>query len=122
MQLTKVYRIDGLDCAVCADKVQANVNSLSQVSSADIDFLSGRFTVTVREEASETVWDDVLNAVNATEPEAVLQESKPASAACSNCSDEDSSCARAGESPYHMLPQTAKLPAALSIPLRISLS
>jgi copper chaperone CopZ len=40
-----VYRLEGLCCAVCADKIETAVNKIDGVTSARIVFMTQRLTV-----------------------------------------------------------------------------
>ncbi|GHV02991.1 cadmium transporter [Clostridia bacterium] len=44
--MVKIYKIDGLDCANCAAKIEQAINKLSEVERAELNFAAGKLTVT----------------------------------------------------------------------------
>lgn len=52
MSMKRVYRLDGLDCANCAAKIEKQVIDLSEVLDASINLLEQKLTVLMREEIS----------------------------------------------------------------------
>jgi copper chaperone CopZ len=54
--MKKVFKIEDLDCAHCAAKIEEAVKKIEGVTNAQVSFLSQKFTL----EADETVFDDVL--------------------------------------------------------------
>lgn len=54
--MKKVFKIEDLDCAHCASKMQDAVKKIDGVLSASVNFIMQKFTL----EADEAVFDDVL--------------------------------------------------------------
>ena len=54
--MKKVLKMEGLDCAQCAAKMEAAISKLEGVSSASVSFMTQRLTV----EADEAAWDAIL--------------------------------------------------------------
>lgn len=51
--MKKVYRLQDLDCANCAAKMENAINKLPQVESAVVSFLTQKMTVTYAESVDE---------------------------------------------------------------------
>ena len=43
--MEKVYRLDGLDCANCAAKIERSVQQIKGVENAQVDFMSTKLTI-----------------------------------------------------------------------------
>lgn len=43
--MKKFYRLDGLDCANCAAKMEKAINDLTEVSSATVNFMTTKLTI-----------------------------------------------------------------------------
>lgn len=54
--MKKTFKLDEVDCANCALKMQDAVKEIEGVTSASVNFLTQKFTL----EADDAVFDDVL--------------------------------------------------------------
>ena len=68
MELT--YRIDGIDCANCASKLERAIAKLPGVQQAQLNFLPGRLVVSA---ASDAVHESIVALVQKREPDATLR-------------------------------------------------
>ena len=70
--MKKVYRLEELDCANCAAKLEAAIRKLPDVVNAEVNFLLQKLTL----EAADEKFDEVLEAVKKTihkmEPDCTL--------------------------------------------------
>ena len=57
--MKKSYRLQDLDCAVCAEKMADAIRRIDGVESADVSFLMQKLTLT----ADETHFDEILKKV-----------------------------------------------------------
>ncbi|MGN0567532.1 MAG: cation transporter [Acutalibacteraceae bacterium] len=57
--MRKVYKLEDLDCANCAAKMETAIKKIDGVQSATVNFLSQKLTV----EADEAVFEDVLKKI-----------------------------------------------------------
>lgn len=55
--MKKIFKIEGLDCAVCADKIERKVKEIPGVTSVSVNFLTQKFTL----EAPDDLFDKILN-------------------------------------------------------------
>lgn len=54
--MKKVYKMDNLDCANCASKMQNNISKLDGVKSVNINFMRQKMTL----EADDNIFDSIL--------------------------------------------------------------
>lgn len=54
--MKKIYRLEDLDCAHCAAKIEDGIAKLDGVTAVSVSFISQRLTL----EADDAVFDDVL--------------------------------------------------------------
>ena len=60
--MTKTYKLSGLDCAHCAQKLEGLINNVEGVESAKINFTLQKLALTLKEEsAMEEVMDIISN-------------------------------------------------------------
>ena len=57
--MTKSYRLQNLDCANCAAKMEDAINKLDGVEKATVSFMTQRLVI----EADETRFDDIMKQV-----------------------------------------------------------
>lgn len=57
--MKKTFRLEDLDCANCAAKMENGIRKLDGVQSATVSFLSQRMTI----EAEESDFDDIMKKV-----------------------------------------------------------
>ena len=69
--MKKTYRLEELDCAHCAAKIERAVAKLDGVTSASVNFMSGRMTVELPE-ASPAVLEEIARTVRKVEPDVEL--------------------------------------------------
>lgn len=50
---TNIYKLDGIDCASCALKLEQNINKLDGVESSSMNFMVMKFKVSFNEEIIE---------------------------------------------------------------------
>lgn len=57
--MKKSYKLQNLDCAHCASKMERGIQKLEGVSSASVNFMSSRLTV----EADDSRFDEIMNRI-----------------------------------------------------------
>lgn len=72
--MIKKFRIDGLDCANCAAKIENKISKLSGVTNASLSFMTGKLVI----EADDGVMDEIVEKakaiINRIESGAVVKE------------------------------------------------
>lgn len=67
--MKKIYRLDGLDCANCAAKIERSVQQIKGVEQAQVDFMSTKLTIVASEKEIERISDEAKVIVNKLEPD-----------------------------------------------------
>ena len=67
--MEKVYRLDGLDCANCAAKIERSVQQIKGVEQAQVDFMSTKLTIVAPEKDIERISDEAKEIVYKLEPD-----------------------------------------------------
>lgn len=66
--MKKIFRLEELDCANCAAKMEREINRLEEVKSATVSFMTQKLTI----EAEDQVFETALN-----KAEAVIKKIEP---------------------------------------------
>lgn len=67
--MKKVYRLEDLDCANCAAKMERAVAKIDGVNEVGISFMSQRMTIDADESRFEEIMDRVVKACKKIEPD-----------------------------------------------------
>ena len=70
--MKRVYKIENLDCAHCAAKLERIVLSTKGVISANVAFMTSRLTLEANDEEFEEVLQRVKKAVNKQNPDWII--------------------------------------------------
>lgn len=72
--MEKTYHLQGLDCANCANKIEATVKTLNGVSSASINFMTATLKLSILDGYSGDITAEVEKTVHKYEPEIVVMD------------------------------------------------
>lgn len=67
--MKKIYKMEDLDCANCAAKMERAINKLEGVISANVSFMSQKLTIEVEDGLLETVMQNVVKVCKKVEPD-----------------------------------------------------
>ncbi len=67
------YRIDGLDCAHCAAKMEKNVSKVNGVKEVSINFLTTKMMLDLEDENLDEIIAGIEAAVKDVDPRVVLK-------------------------------------------------
>ena len=67
------YRIDGLDCAHCAAKMEKNVSKVKGVKEVSINFLTAKMMLDLEDENLDEIIAGIEAAVKDVDPRVVLK-------------------------------------------------
>ena len=67
------YRIDGLDCAHCAAKMEQNVSKVNGVNEVSINFLTTKMILDIEETDLDRIINDIDAAVKKVDPRVTLK-------------------------------------------------
>jgi len=72
--MKKAFKLEGLDCANCAAKIEHAVKGIEGVTSASVNFMTTKMVI----EGEEMLFDEIVKAANAIvkrlEPDVVVKK------------------------------------------------
>lgn len=71
--MKKVFKLEGLDCANCAAKMEKDISGLDGVNKASISLMTQRLVMDIDENISGGIADTVKKIVNKYEPDVVVK-------------------------------------------------
>ena len=71
--MEKIFRIEGLDCANCAAKIERAVSKLDKVDKVTINFMTGKMLLAADEQSFEEVYADAVKTIKKYEPSASVR-------------------------------------------------
>ncbi len=71
--MIKQYKIENLDCAHCANKIQQKVARLDGVRQANLNFMMQKLSVECDDAIAARLDDDVIAIVRKSEPDAKVR-------------------------------------------------
>lgn len=72
--MKKTFRVEGLDCANCAAKMERGIQSLDGVTSASINFMTSKLTIEGQDELMPAIVKEAEKIVRKVEPDAMLKK------------------------------------------------
>ena len=72
--MKKTFRVDGLDCANCAAKMERGISALDGVTSANINFMTCKLTIEAEDDKMPNIIAEAEKIVRKVEPDAVLKK------------------------------------------------
>ena len=70
--MKRSFKLENLDCAHCAAKMEKAIGALPNVTSAVISFMSARLTIEADESAFPAVIDDAQKAIKGIEKDCLI--------------------------------------------------
>lgn len=67
--MKKVFKLEDLDCANCAAKMEDAINKMEAVNSARVNFMTQKLTIDIDEDKFEATMDAVQKAMSKVEPD-----------------------------------------------------
>lgn len=67
--MKKVYKLENLDCAVCAEKMKNAIAKIDGVESVDVSFMLQKLTICASEEKMEDIMKKAVKAIRKVEPD-----------------------------------------------------
>ncbi|MDL2318610.1 heavy-metal-associated domain-containing protein [Eubacteriales bacterium OttesenSCG-928-A19] len=71
--MKKSFRVEGLDCANCAAKMERGIQALSGVSSASLNFMTSKLTIEGQDDMMPAIIQEAEKIVRKVEPDAMLK-------------------------------------------------
>ena len=70
--MRKVYKLENLDCANCAAKMETAINKLDGVESASVNFMTQKLTIYTEDSLLDDVVEQVGKIIKKIEPDCVI--------------------------------------------------
>lgn len=70
--MKRTWKVEGLDCANCAAKVEQAVSRMEEVREARLDFMNQKLSAVVADGNDESIWKEIEKTAIATEPDITL--------------------------------------------------
>lgn len=70
--MKKVIRLEDLDCANCAAKMENNVKKINGINSASVSFMNQKMILEIDEERADEILKEVKKVCAKVEPDCVL--------------------------------------------------
>lgn len=67
--MKKIYELEDLDCAVCANKMEVAIKKIDGVLDCNVNFLSAKLMIEANDEKFEDVLKQVKKTIKKVEPD-----------------------------------------------------
>ncbi len=67
--MKKVFKLENLDCANCAAKMERGINKVDGVASATVSFMTQKLTIEAEDSRFEEIMDEVVKVCKKVEPD-----------------------------------------------------
>ncbi len=67
--MKKVYRLEELDCANCAAKMEEGINRIEGVTKATVSFMAQKLTIEANDDRYDDIMTEVAKVVKKVEPD-----------------------------------------------------
>ena len=72
--MKKAYRLEGLDCANCAAKIETAVKKLDGVTSASVNFMTTKMVIEGDDAKIDEIIESAHNIVKKIEPDVMIKK------------------------------------------------
>ncbi|MGN1002148.1 MAG: cation transporter [Oscillospiraceae bacterium] len=70
--MKKTYRLEDLDCANCAAKMERNIKKIPGVTDASVSFLTQKMTIETDGDSQEEIMKEVVKVCRKVEPDCII--------------------------------------------------
>lgn len=67
--MKKIYRLEDLECAVCAGKMEQAISKIDGVQEVNVNFLTQKLTLVADDEKFESIVDEAVKICKKIEPD-----------------------------------------------------
>jgi copper chaperone CopZ len=71
--MKKVYKLEDLDCANCANKMEVAISKIKGVESVSVSFMMQKMTIVADDARFEEIMDEVVKVCKKVEPDCVIK-------------------------------------------------
>ena len=70
--MKKIIKLENLDCANCAAKMESAINKIEGVESATVNFMTQKIKLELREENYDTIMTEIKKVCKKIEPDCTI--------------------------------------------------
>lgn len=74
--MEKILKVNGIDCANCAAKIENKISKIKKVNEASVNFMTGKVMIETETEDIEEnniIVKEVIKIINKIEPDAIIE-------------------------------------------------
>ncbi|MDR1629862.1 MAG: cation transporter [Oscillospiraceae bacterium] len=71
--MKRAFRLEGLDCAVCASKIETGVRAIAGVSAAQLNFMTARLVIEGDDANVEDIISKMKKIVKKVDPDIIIK-------------------------------------------------
>ena len=68
------FKIEGLDCANCANELESALQKIEQIENVSISFIMQKLSFECQEENKETALEEIKKVIKKEEPDVTIEE------------------------------------------------
>ena len=72
--MKKTFRLENLDCANCAAKIERSVQKVEGVNSVNVNFMTAKMNLELVDENSDSVIEEIKKTVKKIEPAVIIRK------------------------------------------------
>lgn len=72
--MKKTFRLENLDCANCAAKIERSVQKVTGVNSVNVNFMTAKMNLELVDENSDSVIEEIKKTVKKIEPAVIIKK------------------------------------------------
>ena len=72
--MKKTFRLENLDCANCAAKIERSVQMVEGVNSVNVNFMTAKMNLELVDENSDSVIEEIKKTVKKIEPAVIIKK------------------------------------------------
>ena len=72
--MKKTFRLENLDCANCAAKIERSVQKVEGVNSVNVNFMTAKMNLELVDENSDSVIEGIKKTVKKIEPAVIIKK------------------------------------------------
>lgn len=71
--MKKTYRLENLDCANCAAKMERGIKKIKGVNDCSVSFMIQKLTIDINDEIFDSVMNEVVKVCKKVEPDLIIK-------------------------------------------------
>lgn len=71
--MKKILKLEGLDCANCAAKMEDGIKKIAGVEEATVSFMTQKVTLIANDENMESILEQAIKVIKKVEPDIVIK-------------------------------------------------